>query len=45
LILGESIKEGAAEAREQIVDLIVEVKAEREQEAAAESAAAKKADA
>jgi hypothetical protein len=45
LILGESIKEGAAGAREQITDLLAEVKAEREQEAAAESTAANKHDA
>jgi hypothetical protein len=35
LSLGESMKEGAAEAREHISDLLVEVRAEREQEAAA----------
>jgi hypothetical protein len=33
LALGESIKEGTANAREQFTDLLAEVKAEREQEA------------
>jgi hypothetical protein len=43
LTLGESIREGALHAREQMADMLVEVKAKREKEAA-ESAAAHKPD-
>jgi hypothetical protein len=39
LSLGESLKEGAAVGREYISDLLVEVRAEREQEAAAPASA------
>jgi hypothetical protein len=41
LSLGESIKDGAVEARERIADTLAEVKAEREREAAAEAATKK----
>src|ERR1700752_179068 len=41
LTLGESIREGVVQAREQMSDMLVEVKTKREKEAA-ESAAARK---